>query len=257
MRTASLLRSLSLALAGAALLTARHAGATPSTTYWAPTTTYVQPYLVPHITYDSYFTKDAAYPLTLGLTMGILPFEKLQLEVGFDLLLPSDNPLLLNAKLGTPEDTFFPGSPSLAVGIFGVGTKSDVTDYHALSGMVQKNLPWGGYVAVGGYYGLGSDAVWSSSDGDVNRAGFLGAIASPDINVNLPGLKKLIFVADVQTGKNVFGAAGPGLYLYFNDSVDLLTGPVFFFDQDLQPGHSSWMWTVQLDIDVTLFAPAK
>jgi len=187
--------------------------------------------------------------------MGILPFDKIQLEIGFDLFLPTENPLALNAKVGTPEDTFFPGSPSVAVGIFGVGTKSDVTDYFALHAMVQKNLPWGGYVAVGGYYGAGSATVWTSSTGDVNRAGFMGGIASPDINVNLPGLKKLILVADVQTGKNVFGAGGPVIYVYFNDAIDLLTGPVFFFDQDLQPGHSSWMWTLQLDIDVTLLPP--
>jgi hypothetical protein len=248
-----------IALPVAALVAAlaSPAHATPSTTYWAPTTTYVQPYLVPHVTYDTYFTKEAAYPITTGLTMGILPWDKLQLEIGFDLVVPSSDPLYLNAKLGTPEDTFFSGSPSLAVGIFAVGTKGDSTDYDALSALVQKNLPWGGYVAVGGYYGVGSDKVWTSSDGSVNRAGFLGAITSPDIKVDLPGLKKLIFVADVQTGNNSLGAGGPGVYIYFNDSIDLLTGPVFFFDKDLQPGQSSWMWTLQLDIDVTLLAPAK
>src|SRR6266568_4174719 len=101
-------KSLGLAAVGAALWPAAIASATPSTTYWAPSTTYVQPYLVPHITYDSYFTKESAYPLTLGLTMGILPFDKIQLEIGFDLSLPTENPLALNAKLGTPEDTFFP-----------------------------------------------------------------------------------------------------------------------------------------------------
>jgi hypothetical protein len=237
------------------------ASATPSTTYWAPSTTYIQPYLVPHVTYDTYFGKGIVtgqagspiYPVTTGLTIGVLPWDKLQLEVGFDLLLPSEDPFLFNAKLGVPEDLFFKGSPSLSFGIFGVGTKGDVTDYNAIHGMVQKNLPFGGYVAAGVYYGLGSKALWTSSDGEENRFGVMAAIAAPDININIPGLKKIVPVADIQTGKNVYGAGGVGLYFYFNDSIDLLTGPVFFFDGDIQPGKSSWLWTVQIDIDVSIF----
>jgi hypothetical protein len=31
-----------------------------------------------------------------------------------------------------------------------------------------------------------------------------------------------------------------------------LTGPVWFFDKALQPGGRSWMWTVQLDVDIPL-----
>ncbi len=256
-------KSLCVPLVCAGLVSASGAWATPSTTYWAPSTTYVQPFLVPHITYDTYFGKGVyagqagspIYPVTTGLTMGVLPWKELQLEVGFDLLLPSEDPFLFNAKLGTPEDTFFPGSPSLAIGIFGVGTKGDATNYNALHAMIQKNLPFGGYVAAGGYYGAGPKALWTSSDGHENRAGFMGAIAAPDINVNIPGLKKIVPVADIQTGKNVFGAGGFGLYFYFTDTIDLLTGPVFFFDKALQPGASSWLWTLQLDVDVTLFAP--
>jgi hypothetical protein len=255
----------------ALLLSSRSAVATPSTTYWAPSTTYVQPYLVPHITYDTYFAKGPApaagetspgpvpnspvYPITTGLTMGVLPWEKLQLEIGFDLLLPSPNPFLVNAKLGTPEGTFFGGSPSLAVGIFGVGTKTGVTDFDILYGQVQKNLPWGGYLSAGAYYGAGSTSLWTASDGGENRVGFMGAIAGPDIAIGIPGLKKIVPVADVQTGKNVFGAGGGGLYFYFTDTIDLLTGPVFFFDKALQPGGRSYLWTLQLDVDVTLFAP--
>ena len=240
------------------------AWATPSTTYWAPSTTYVQPYLVPHVTYDTYFGKghipgfgagdSPTYPVTTGLTMGVLPWDKLQLEVGFDLLLPTDNPFVFNAKVGTPEGTFFDGAPSLALGVFGVGTKSDVSDYNGVYAQIQKNLSWGGYVSAGAYYGAGSKTLWTGSDGEA-RWGFMGAVAAPDINVNIPGLKKIVPVADIMTGKNAFGAAGGGLYFYFNDAIDLLTGPVFFFDKATQPGQRDFLWTVQLDIDVTLFAP--
>ncbi|HJX54240.1 MAG TPA: hypothetical protein VJ801_15850 [Polyangia bacterium] len=250
------------------LVSAGAARATPSTTYWAPSTTYVQPYLVPHITYDTYFWKgpnagaaaSPLYPIDTGITIGVLPFEKLQLELGYDLLLPTENSLLflLNAKLGTPEGTFFTGSPSLAAGIFGVGIKgkSDSslgTSYDVLYGQIQKNLPWGGYVSVGGYYGAGTKELWldkSDGTGKEHRAGFIGAVASPDIPVDLPGLKKLLVVADAQTGNNIYGAVGGGLYLYFTDTIDILTGPVYFFDADMQPGGKHWMWTVQLDVDI-------
>jgi hypothetical protein len=255
-------KSLRLSLACAALVSAGSAWATPSTTYWAPSTTYVQPFGVPHITYDTYFGKgifagqagSPIYPVTTGIEVGVLPWKELQLEVGFDLLLPSEDPFLFNAKLGTPEDTFFPGSPSLSIGIFGVGTKGDATNYDALHAMIQKNFPWGGYIAAGGYYGVGPAVLWTSSDGNENRLGFMGAISAPDINVNIPGLKKIVPVADIQTGKNAFGAAGFGLYFYFTDTIDLLTGPVFFFDKALQPGGSSFLWTVQIDIDVNLLS---
>jgi len=137
-----------------------------------------------------------------------------------------------------------------------VGTKSDVTDYNILYAQLQKNLPWGGYVSAGAHYGAGSKVLWTGSDGGENRWGFMGAISGPDININLPGLKKIIAVADVMTGKNVFGAGGGGLYFYFTDTIDLLTGPVFFFDKALQPGGRDFLWTVQIDVDFDL-RPAK
>src|SRR5205814_420047 len=102
-----------------AILTALSANATPSTTVWAPSTTAIQPFLTPHLTYDTYFWKGPSagqpgsplYPVTTGVTMGVLPFDSVQLEVGFDLLLPSPDPLLLNAKIGVPEDKLLPWMP--------------------------------------------------------------------------------------------------------------------------------------------------
>jgi hypothetical protein len=61
--------------------------------------------------------------------------------------------------------------------------------------------------------------------------------------------------ADVQTGKNLFGAAGGGLSFYFTDKIGLLTGPVYFFDPGSLPGGSRWMWSVQLDVDLPLRSP--
>jgi hypothetical protein len=248
------------------LLATSAAFATPSTTFWAPSTTAIQPFLTPHITYDTYFWKgpgagqagSPVYPVTTGLTMGVLPWENLQLELGFDVLLPSSDPFLFNAKLGLPEDKLFAFQPSFAIGIQGVGTKQSTTttlgtDYNMLYAQLQHSIPAvGGYVSVGGYYGLQEKLYQASDGGGTNRAGFMGGFISPDITINAPWLQKINVAADVMTGKNAFGAAGGGLYFYFTDKVDLLTGPVYFLDPGSQPGGKQWFWTVQLDIDLPL-----
>src|SRR3954464_817446 len=173
------------------------------------------------------------------------------------MLLPASDPLLLNAKLGVPEDKLFAWQPSLAFGIFGAGTKKSTdttlrTDYNILYAQAQHSIPQiGGYLSVGGYYAL-QDKLFHASDGTTNRSGFMGGVVSPDINVNLPWLLKINFAADVQTGKNVFGAAGGGTGVYSTDKIDLLPGRVSFFDPASQPGGRQWFWTVQLDVDLPL-----
>src|SRR5215813_14208296 len=75
--------------------------ATPSTTYWAPSVATCQAKSVPHITYDTYYGKGTplpsagapTYPIDTGLTMGVLPWDKVQAEVGYDLLFPSSDPI--------------------------------------------------------------------------------------------------------------------------------------------------------------------
>jgi hypothetical protein len=208
--------------------------ATGSTTFWAVSTANCQARGVPHVTYDTYFGKGPTagsagapnYPVDSGLTIGFLPFEKIQGEAGFDVLLPSRDPLFFNAKLCTPESSLFRGSPAVSFGIYTVGTKKDVTDYNVLHLMFQKAIPGGGYVAAGGYHGL-NRTLLTSSDGGVVQNGAMLAVFSPTINVGLTGLKKINLAADVQTGKNVLGAWGGGSYFYFTDTVSLLVGPVF------------------------------
>lgn len=238
------------------------ASATPSTTYWAPSTASCQAKFVPHITYDTYFWKGTpppgagapTYPIDSGLTMGILPSSKVQAEVGYDLLLPSSNPMLffLNAKLCTPESSMFNGSPGISFGIYNLGFKKGVTDYNPVHLMFQKAFPGGsGYVAAGLYHGM-SDTLFTNSDGKIVKNGAMIGVFSPDIPVGIKGLKKLNLTADIQTGKNVLGGGGFGLYLYFTDTIDLLVGPVWFTDSKLQPGGSKYLWTMQVDIDIPL-----
>lgn len=226
--------------------------ATPSSTFWAPSTAGCQVWATPHITYDSYFSDGAAYPTDIGLTAGILPFEKLQAEIGLDVLYPSSDPLYLSGKLCTPESSLFENSPGIGIGIYNVGFKKDISNYNVLYGVLQKSIPGiGGYVSLGLYHGL-NETLFSNSKGDKVQTGFLAAIASPDIQIGLNNLKKINFVADIQTGKNILGAWGFGTNIYFADNVSLLTGPVFFLDKAAQPGGESFFWTAQLDVDIAL-----
>jgi len=255
------LRALTLC---AVMASAGAARATPRTTFWTPATTYVQPYLVPHLTYDTYVTERSLFQNDYGITVGVLPFEKLQAEVGIDSFMPglTRNNLYLNGKLGMPEGALGAGMPGISAGIFGVGFKSDVSDYNILHAELGKALPAIGTLTAGGYYGL-NDKLLVSSTGVKHQAGLLAAWSSPDINVKLPGLDKIVLAADLQTGKNAFGAVGGGVYFYFTPAVDILVGPVYFFDknataQSVAVGatKSDVLWTVQLDVDFDL-RPAK
>jgi len=256
---------LRLAAACAALLAAQKASATPSTLFWTPATTYVQPFLVPHVGVDLYFNDIAAYPVDVGLTMGILPFEAVQAEVGLDAFLPyaggffasPAGPMMVNGKIGLTENAFGDWFPGISAGIYGVGFTSG-TSFDILHAEIGKTFFFGG-ITVGGYYGAGgSDALWTGSSGVV-RAGFIGSYISPDIVLDLKGLNKINFFADIQTGKNAFGAVGAGVGIYFTPSIDILTGPIFFLDRASQPpfgdAGSKMMWSIQLDIDLD-FAPA-
>ncbi len=83
----------------------------------------------------------------------------------------------------------------------------------------------------------------------------MGAVGSPDIPINAPWLQKITVAADVQTGKNAFGAFGAAASFFFTDKVSVLTGPVYYFDPGSQPGGRQWFWTMQLDIDMPLLSP--
>jgi hypothetical protein len=242
-------RVLALTLAGLALPSL--AFATASTTYWATSVATCQAYATPHVTYDSYFSKKGDFPTDTGLTMGIIPGDKVQAEVGYDLLLPSSNPVgfYLNGKVCVTENAIAKGAPAISVGISSFGFKKDVTSYDVLYATLQKSLPFGGYITIGAYHGL-SKTLFFSSEGKKVQNGLLAGWSSPDIKPGIKGISKIDVIADVQTGKNVFGAGGAGLDVYFNDYIGMIVGPVFFLDKTAAGAASSMYWTVQLDVDI-------
>jgi len=263
---------LEVVVVAALLGTASAAYATPSTTYWTPATTYTQPFLIPHITYDTYVAEKGMLQNDYGLTIGVLPWEKLQGEVGVDVFmptartpglpLPSGKPAYtkdntyLNAKLTLPENAFATWQPGVSVGIQSVGFTKNYSDYNHLHGTIAKTFPYVGNLGVGGYYG-GNKNLYVSSDGKTERSGFMVAWTSPDLNVKVTGLDKIVFIADYASGNNVFGAGGVGIGLYFTPAIDILTGPVWFNDSKLFKSlyGTDFMWTVQLDVDIDFSKP--
>ncbi len=129
-----------VALAAFALcgLTATIASATPSTQIWIPSTD-IQAYKTVHLNFDTYIrgaksndgiSAPRTAPLVvIGPTVGVLPFEKIQAELGFDLISGGGDrggldkyPLYGHFKIGMPEDNTW--IPAVAVGMYDIGTKS-------------------------------------------------------------------------------------------------------------------------------------
>lgn len=246
--------ALKAAAAAAVLATALAARATPSTTYWTPSTPYTQPYLVPHVTYDTYFGEPGMYGVDMGLTIGVLPFETVNAEIGFDSVygsgLVGKEAWSLNGKVSLVEGKLAAWQPGISAGIFGVGFDKNVTDANVFHLQVGKTLPYVGEIGGGVY--KGNSKVLVDKNGTDDSTGFFLHWMGPEFQIGAPGLKKIIPAADFQSGKNALSAAGGGLYFYFTDAIDLLVGPVFFLEPELQPGKADWLFTAQIDIDFDL-----
>jgi hypothetical protein len=261
-----------MAVVAAALLgNASIASGTPSTVVWTPATTYTQPFLVPHITYDTYVGERTFLPTDLGLTIGIIPSNRfVEGEVGVDAFYPilpdadgarpTKNAFQFNGKLTLKEGAFGAWSPGLSAGILNVGLESGYNDYNLLHATLGKTLGAFGTVGVGAY--LGNDELFVDETGAADELGFMASYASPKLAIGLPGLKDVAAAVDFASGDNWFSAVAGAVTLYFTDSVSLLTGPVWFLNEELAqglyafpatPGTGSQLaWTVQLDVDVDL-----
>jgi hypothetical protein len=232
--------------------------ATSSSTFWTPMTLDIQPYGVLHWGVDNYFTAfrkandgAGAFPTDAGLTVGLLPFDKFQMEVGIDVLEPSDYPVFFNLKMGSPEGALFPGSPALAAGIINAGTKRGVTNYNIGYAVVGKTIPGLGRLSVGPY--VGNSKVLVDAQGKRENTGFMvgfdrGFMPVKDAQGN--EFKRLVLAADYASGKNALGAGGFGLYYYLTKDISLLTGPVWFNEEAI---NGKWKWSIQLDINVPSF----
>lgn len=258
----SLAMILVMTAAGAAL-------ATPSTQIWIPSTD-IQAFKTVHLGIDNYFrastrhaaggTRDANV-LDIGLTAGILPFDKVQMEVGIDYLVaaaePNDNhPLSGNFKIATPEEALFKFSPALAFGMYNIGpvnpaVAAGVTaGQNMIYGLIAKTIPAMGPVpSVGrisaGYYRGGKHALVDPRF-DVNTAQNEGVLISWDRTMSEIS-DKLWMAVDYQGGNNVMGAVNVGVSWAFSKNVSLIVGYDIYKEKSLAGANT---FTTQLDINI-------
>lgn len=145
-----------------AIIWAMRLWATPSTHIWAPSTD-IESWGSVHLTVDMYLPTEriegdgrAPAVTNLGLTLGVLPFEKVGAEVGFDHKqgVGSDTyPWYFNFKIGVRENAFGKFFPAVAGGVYDIGIKSNVTDYNVVYGKVAKTFKWVGRFSLGYFYG--------------------------------------------------------------------------------------------------------
>jgi hypothetical protein len=265
MKVFSLAMTLVAAAAGAAL-------ATPSTQIWIPSTD-IQAFKTVHLGIDNYFRASSepygrdVNVMDVGLTAGILPFEKIQAEIGFDYLTiaanPNDNhPFSFNAKIATPEDSIFKFSPALAVGIYNCGptnygiTGDGVTPrapfitsgQNIVYALAARTLPIVGRISAGGYHGSARalQDTRVTVDPTVNHSANDGVLVSWDRTMT-EITDKLWLAVDYMGGNNVDGAVSFGASWAFSKNVSLIFGYDIYTKKALAGANT---FTTQLDINI-------
>ena len=237
--------------------------ATPSTQIWIPSTD-IQPFKTLHLNLDTYIRATGvgsfgdtsvrdANTIMMGPTVGILPFEKIQAEVGFDFLVTGydnfDNyPFMGHFKIGTPEDSLFTYSPALAVGMWNIGNSHKAnmpSGQNIVYGLAAKTLPIIGRLSAGGYTG--------SQMALVGPANFLGQSSSQNAGVLLSWDRtmteisdKLWLAVDYMGGNNVMGAFSFGAAWAFSKNVSVIAGYDIYNQRTLAGSNTL---TFQVDIN--------
>lgn len=231
------------------MLAASVSSGTPSTQIWSPSTD-IQPYEVWRLGLDNYVRTNINGTVSnnvydAGLTVGVIPSSKIQMETGFDLIetgtqsLADSHPLYFNAKIGTPEDAFGKGTPALAIGGYNFGTKTGVTTQNIVYGLVAKTFPLGRLSA--GYY-RGSGKVLTDENG---RPANDGVILTWDRTMTELS-DKLWFAVDYASGKSTNGALNFGASWAFTKAVSV----IFAYDiyNNKKTGGDD-TFSIQLDIN--------
>ena len=250
------------------------ASATPSTQIWIPSTD-IQPYKTVHLNLDAYVRTGKEDPANLtgasaggnlppmyviGPTVGVLPFEKLQAEVGFDLMYGGANtgfgldkyPLYFHAKVGTPEGSLFKDSPAIAVGGYNFGTKSGdarkaelATNQNIFYGLVAKTIPVVGRLSAGYFAGNKKVLVKDTVDAGGNfESDEKGVLLSWDRT--LTEISDKIWVGvDYQGSKSAVGALNFGVSYAFAKNVSVILGYDVYNNRKIAGEN-----TVTLQVDI-------
>jgi hypothetical protein len=248
------MKKIALAVIASALnlLAATAVMATPSTQIWIPSTD-VQAFKSVHLGIDNYMrtSSKGGFPnLTdVGLTAGVLPFEKIQAEIGVDYLTGGQggvsgsfneaadkSPIYFNAKVGTPEESLFKFSPAIAIGTYNIGTKTGITSQNIAYGLAAKTIPVVGRISLGGFQG--SETVLGSGKNN-------GVLASWDRSMSEIS-DKLWMAVDYQGGNSFMGALSFGASWAFTKDVSLIIGYDIY--NNASAGGKNTV-TTQLDIN--------
>jgi hypothetical protein len=229
---------------------------TPSTQIWIPSTDF-QKWKTMHLGIDNYIRTSkidgirGAGMYDIGLTTGLLPFEKFQGEIGVDYLSMGDSnyddfPIYFNAKIGFPEGAIFKGSPALAIGAYNIGLKKNLTDYNIVYGMIAKTIPIIGRVSAG-YY-TGNDKVLVDENLKKANNGFLFSWDRTMSEIS----DKLWLAVDYQGGKNYLGALSFGASWSFSKNVSVIFGYDIYNNKKAYyntNNQNANTFTTQLDIN--------
>ncbi|MDD5672524.1 MAG: hypothetical protein PHC61_00040 [Chitinivibrionales bacterium] len=227
-------------------------GATPSTQIWIPSTD-IQKFADPHFGWDIYLTNtgndnggQTGSVSNGGITIGVLPFSKIGMEVGIDYRDLGGNhvyPVYFNAKLGTPEDAFFKYMPALAVGGYDFGTKKDINDNNIIYGLAAKTIGKFGRLSVG-YYAGNKKLLLDMSDNA--KADNSGLLLSWDRTISEIS-DKLWLALDYQGSKSSYGALSFGFSYNFAANASAILGYDIFND------NTTYKPTFTVQIDINLF----
>lgn len=231
-------------------LAAGTAGATPSTQIWIPSTD-IQPFKTLHFGADAYLRADSnddgsrsAPIVDVGLTGGVLPFEKIQAELGIDAIASGatadKHPLYFNGKVGTPEGSLFKHSPAIAVGGYNFGTKDDITDYNIVYGLAAKTFPVIGRLSAG--YFSGNDKLLVDATGGKDEKGILLSWDRTLSEIS----DKLWAAVDYQGSDSAMGALSFGVSWAFAKNTSVIFG-YDIYNEKLTGGENTF--TVQVDIN--------
>jgi hypothetical protein len=238
------------------VLSSEYSYPTPSTQIWIPSTDF-QKWKTIHLGLDNFIRTErtngvrGAGMFDLGLTTGFLPFEKIQGEIGVDYLSMGDSnydnyPVYFNAKIGMPEGAMFKGSPAIAIGVYNIGLKKNLTDFNILYGVVAKTIPVFGRVTFGYYAGNKKVLV----DENLNRAN-TGLLLSWDRTMSEIS-DKLWLAVDYQGGKNYLGALNIGASWAFSKNVSVILGYGIYNNKNAYyntGNQNASTFTAQVDIN--------
>ena len=230
---------------------------TPSTQIWIISTDF-QKFKTFHLGIDNYLRlENQAYHsrgagiFDCGLTAGVLPFKKLQAEIGVDYINMGDgiydtNPVYFNAKIGTPEGALFKGSPAITVGGYNFGTKNSLTNYNVAYALIAKTIPIIGRVSAGYYYG--NKKLLVDENNKKSNSGILLSLDRQMTEIS----DKLWMAVDYQSGRSYLGALNAGFSWSFSSNVSVIFAydiynnkNVYYNSKDLNLNTI----TMQLDIN--------